>query len=189
MERQTNDTWRGQEASFLSPECSVVGQTNNALIRTEDIRALAEEHLEGTPGFLVDVTVSDGSNIRVLVDHDENTSIQFCMGLSRHIESSLDREVQDFSLDVSSPGLDQPLKLHRQYLKNLGREVAVMPVEGPKTEGVLRAVEEGHFVVETREKRRIEGRKAKEWVVEQHEFRFQDVHWTKVIISFKNPPA
>ena len=52
------------------------------VIRTEDIRALAEAHLEGTPGFLVDVVVSDGSNIRVIVDHDENTSIEFCMGLS-----------------------------------------------------------------------------------------------------------
>ena len=105
------------------------------MIRAEDIRALAEEHLLGTPGFLVDVTVSDGSNIRVLVDHDDNTSIEFCMALSRHIESSLDREVQDFSLDVSSPGLDQPLKLHRQYIKNVGREVAVMPVQGAKIEG------------------------------------------------------
>ena len=159
------------------------------MIRAEDIRALAEEHLLGTPGFLVDVTVSDGSNIRVLVDHDDNTSIEFCMALSRHIESSLDREVQDFSLDVSSPGLDQPLKLHRQYVKNVGREVAVMPVQGAKLEGVLHAVEEDHFVVQTREKRRIEGRKAKEWVEENHELRYPDVHWTKVIISFKNPPA
>ena len=128
------------------------------VIRTEDIRALAEAHLEGTPGFLVDVVVSDGSNIRVIVDHDENTSIEFCMGLSRHIEGSLDREVQDFSLDVTSPGLDKPLKLHRQYLKNVGRDVAVMPVEGAKIEGELKAVEEDHFVVQTREKRRIEGR-------------------------------
>lgn len=137
----------------------------------------------------MDVTVSDGSNIRVLVDHDENTSIEFCMALSRHIESSLDREVQDFSLDVSSPGLDQPLKLHRQYVKNLGREVAVMPVEGAKLEGVLTSVEDDHFVVQTREKRRIEGRKAKEWVEENHVFDFANVHWTKVMISFNNPRA
>ena len=131
------------------------------MISKEHIQELAEEHLEGTPGFLVDVVVSDGSNIRVIVDHDENTSIQFCMGLSRHIESSLDRELHDFSLDVLSPGLDQPLKLHRQYVKNVGREVAVMPVEGAKIEGVLTMVEEDHFVVQTREKRRIEGRKAR----------------------------
>ena len=159
------------------------------VIRTEDIRALAEAHLEGTPGFLVDVVVSDGSNIRVIVDHDENTSIEFCMGLSRHIEGSLDREVQDFSLDVTSPGLDQPLKLHRQYLKNVGRDVAVMPVEGAKIEGELKAVEEDHFVVQTREKRRIEGRKAKAWVEEDHTFAYGDVHWTKVIISFNKPRA
>ena len=158
------------------------------MISKEHIQELAEEHLLGTPGFLVDVVVSDGSKIRVIVDHDENTSIEFCMGLSRHIESSLDRELHDFSLDVLSPGLDQPLKLHRQYVKNVGREVAVMPLEGAKLEGLLTTVKEDHFVVQTREKRRIEGRKAKEWVEEDHRFAFADVHWTKVNISFNNKP-
>ncbi len=166
---------------FVSPQ-------STAVINKEHIQSLAEAHLEGTPGFLVDVVVSDGSNIRVIVDHDENTSIQFCMGLSRHIESSLDRELQDFSLEVLSPGLDQPLKLHRQYVKNVGREVAVMPIEGAKVEGLLTRVEEDHFVVQTREKRRIEGRKAKAWFEEDHTFKFSGVHWTKVSISFNNKP-
>ena len=173
----------------MSPEFASSFRKVQHVIRTEDIRALAEAHLEGTSGFLVDVVVSDGSNIRVIVDHDENTSIEFCMGLSRHIEGSLDREVQDFSLDVTSPGLDQPLKLQRQYLKNVGRDVAVMPVEGAKLEGELKAVEEDHFVVQTREKRRIEGRKAKAWFEEDHTFAYGDVHWTKVIISFNKPRA
>ena len=170
---------------FWSPS---VSPQSTAVINKEHIQSLAEAHLEGTPGFLVDVVVSDGSNIRVIVDHDENTSIQFCMGLSRHIESSLDRELQDFSLEVLSPGLDQPLKLHRQYVKNVGRDVAVMPIEGAKVEGLLTRVEEDHFVVQTREKRRIEGRKAKAWFEEDHTFKFSDVHWTKVSISFNNKP-
>ena len=190
-ERHDEDTDRGHKASFLSHKVWRLQHAfpnSTAVISKEHIQELAEEHLEGTPGFLVDVVVSDGSNIRVIVDHDENTSIQFCMGLSRHIESSLDRELHDFSLDVLSPGLDQPLKLHRQYVKNVGREVAVMPVEGAKIEGVLTMVEEDHFVVQTREKRRIEGRKAKEWVEEDHRFAFADVHWTKVNISFNNKP-
>ena len=155
------------------------------MISKEHIQELAEEHLLGTPGFLVDVVVSDGSKIRVIVDHDENTSIEFCMGLSRHIESSLDRELHDFSLDVLSPGLDQPLKLHRQYVKNVGREVAVMPLEGAKLEGLLTTVKEDHFVVQTREKRRIEGRKAKEWVEEEKTYALTELDWTKVQISFK----
>ena len=190
-ERHDEDTDRGHKASFLSHKVwrfQHAFLNSTAVISKEHIQELAEEHLAGTPGFLVDVVVSDGSNIRVIVDHDENTSIEFCMGLSRHIESSLDRELQDFSLDVLSPGLDQPLKLHRQYVKNVGREVAVMPLEGPKLEGLLTTVEEDHFVVQTREKRRIEGRKAKEWVEEDHRFGFADVHWTKVIISFNNKP-
>ena len=190
-ERHDEDTDRGHKASFLSHKVWLFQHAfpnSTAVISKEHIQELAEEHLAGTPGFLVDVVVSDGSNIRVIVDHDENTSIEFCMGLSRHIESSLDRELQDFSLDVLSPGLDQPLKLQRQYVKNVGREVAVMPIEGPKLEGLLTTVEEDHFVVQSREKRRIEGRKAKEWVEEDHRFAFADVHWTKVIISFNNKP-
>ena len=80
-----------------------------------------------------------------------------------------------------------PATFHATAL-NVGREVAVMPVQGAKIEGVLTAVEDDHFVVTTREKRRIEGRKAKEWVEEQHPFPFADVHWTKVVISFNNNP-
>ena len=167
----------------------LVNRQTTVVISKEHIESLAEDHLQGTPGFLVDVVVSDGSKIVVTVDHDESTSIAFCMGLSRHIESSLDREVQDFSLDVLSPGLDQPLKLHRQFVKNVGREVSVMPIEGVKVEGLLTRVEEDHFVVQTREKRRLEGRKAKAWFEEDHAFKFSDVHWTKVNISFNKSRA
>ncbi len=190
-ERQDEEHDGGHEASFLSPENGVVdvGPPSTAVIQTEDIQTLAEEYLLGTPGFLVDIIVNDGSQIRVIVDHDENTSIEFCMGLSRHIEGALDREVHDFSLDVTSPGLDQPLKLHRQYAKNVGREVSVLPLEGAKIEGLLTLVEETHFVIQTREKRRIEGRKAKAWFEEDHTFAYTDVHWTKVSISFNKPRA
>ena len=76
-ERQDEEHDGGHEASFLSPENGVVdvGPPSTAVIQTEDIQALAEEYLLGTPGFLVDIIVNDGSQIRVIVDHDDNTSI------------------------------------------------------------------------------------------------------------------
>lgn len=155
------------------------------MITADTIRQLAEAHLEGTPGFLVDVRVADGNQIRILLDHDAATSIEDCMALHRHLESELDRNVEDFSLDVSSPGLDQPLKLHRQYVKNIGRTVQVKPVDGAKVEGELVAVDEAGITVKIREKRRIEGRKAKEWVEEEQVWPFEQIQSTKVVISFK----
>ena len=101
------------------------------MITAATIREIAEAHLEGTPGFIVDVRISEGNHIRVLLDHDVATSIEHCMDLHRQLESSLDREAEDFSLDVSSPGLDQPLMLHRQYVKNIGRHVQVKPIVPP----------------------------------------------------------
>jgi ribosome maturation factor RimP len=107
------------------------------------------------------------------------------MALSRYLESKLDRDAVDFSLDVSSPGLTEPLVLDRQYRKNIGRNVQVKPMGGSKVEGELTAVADGEIEITVREKRRIEGRKAKEWVEEKMRWQIQDLDWTKVTISFK----
>ena len=135
------------------------------MINAKKIQFLAEEFLEGTSAFLVDVKVASGNVIRISLENDDRTSITDCVALSRHIEGSFDREEEDFSLDVGSPGLDQPLKVLRQYLKIVGKQIAVNPIEGKKLEGELVSVEEdeGEFkslVLKTREKKRIEGRKA-----------------------------
>jgi ribosome maturation factor RimP len=160
------------------------------VINVKKIRQLAEDFLEGSPGFIVDVKVASGNVIRIALENDDRTSITDCVELSRHIEGSFDREEEDFSLDVGSPGLDQPLKVLRQYLKIIGKQIAVNPIDGKKIEGELVSVEEeeGEFmglVLKTREKIRIEGRKAREWVDEEHQFKADDLEWTKVIISFK----
>jgi|TARA_B110000881_G_scaffold144600_1_gene127852 ribosome maturation factor RimP len=160
------------------------------VINAKKIQFLAEEFLEGTSAFLVDVKVASGNVIRISLENDDRTSITDCVALSRHIEGSFDREEEDFSLDVGSPGLDQPLKVLRQYLKIVGKQIAVNPIEGKKLEGELVSVEEdeGEFkslVLKTREKKRIEGRKAMEWVDEEHQFQAGELEWTKVIISFK----
>ena len=160
------------------------------MIDVKTISALAEEFLLGTPGFVVDVQVAAGNVIRISLDNDSRTSIEDCMALSRHIEGSLDRDEEDFSLDVGSPGLDQPLKVLRQYKKLIGKQIMVNPLVGKKMEGELISIEEEReelksLILKTREKKRIEGRKAKQWVEEEHSFNACDLEWTKVIISFK----
>lgn len=138
----------------------------------------------------MDVKVASGNVIKIALENDGQTSIQDCVALSRHIEGSFDREEEDFSLDVGSPGLDQPLKVLRQYLKLIGKQVSVQPIEGKKMVGELVNVDEENgmvqgLVLKTREKKRIEGRKAKQWVEEEHKLQASDIEWTKVIISFK----
>jgi len=155
------------------------------MIDAQQIRQWVESHLAEEGGFLVDLTVSDGADIRVLVDAPEGMPIARCVAISRLIEGQLDRDVQDFALQVSTPGLDQPLKLRPQYDKNVGRSVAVQLHDGHKVEGLLTAVGDEGIVVEQKEKRRIEGRKAKEWVTDRHELGWDTIATTKVKISFK----
>jgi ribosome maturation factor RimP len=155
------------------------------MISASHIQTLTEAFLEGSSGFLVDIRVSEGNAISILLDDDEGTSIEKCIALSRYLESELDRDAEDFSLDVSSPGLDQPLKLHRQYVKNLGRDVQLKISGAGKVEGKLVRAAESDVTIMIREKRRIEGRKAKEWVEEELTYPLDDLDWTKVQVSFK----
>jgi ribosome maturation factor RimP len=155
------------------------------MISATDIRKMVEEHIKDTPVFLVDMTVSAGNVIRIYVDNDEGPSINNCVEISRLVEGSLDRELEDFELHVSSPGLDQPLKVVRQYIKNVGRGLKVIDLQGKTVEGILESADESQIVVKTREKRRIEGRKAKEWVEELHPFNYDEIAGAKVVISFK----
>lgn len=155
------------------------------MIRESDIREMVEDHIKGTPVFLVDMKVSAGNVIRIFVDNDEGPSINNCVEISRLVEGSLDREVEDFELHVSSPGLDQPLKVVRQYIKNVGRGLKVRRTDGTVLEGTLEEADEEKIVVKTREKRRIEGRKAKEWVEELHPLTYDEIDDAKVQVSFK----
>jgi ribosome maturation factor RimP len=96
----------------------------------------------------------------------------------------LDRETEDFSLEVTSPGLEKPFRVFKQYIKNIGRPVIVRRIEGEKLEGTLLVAEENHIIIETKEKKRIEGRKAKEWVIEQVNIPMSEIKETLVKIVF-----
>jgi len=92
----------------------------------EKVNALVEEALSERPSvFLIDVTITDAFKIIVSLDGDNGVALQDCIDISRAIESNLDREEQDFSLEVASVGVGSPLKLIRQYKKNVGRTLIV----------------------------------------------------------------
>ncbi|MCD6178901.1 MAG: ribosome assembly cofactor RimP [Bacteroidales bacterium] len=102
------------------------------MITKEQILKLAQEHLLDSPRFLVDLTVSSDNQIMLYIDGDESVSISECVDLSRHIEFSLDREEEDFALNVSSAGVDMPLKFIRQYKKYIGKNFDITLLTGEK---------------------------------------------------------
>ena len=148
------------------------------MIKESYIKELIEEHLSGTDRFLVDVLIKSGNRILVFIDSDSSVLIEHCISLSRHIESNLDREVEDFELNVSSAGLDHPYKLVRQYKKNLGREVSVVMSDGTRLSGELLAADDTGFDLMVRTK-------VKKVITENtHRILYSDVKETKEIIKF-----
>lgn len=120
------------------------------MIKEEYIKSLAAEHLKDTNKFIVSVKVKPGNKIMVFIDADSNVSISDCIQLSRFIESHLDREKEDFDLEVSSAGIDFPLSMERQYKKNIGKDVKVTLTDGATKKGLLSSFsDQGIEIVET----------------------------------------
>ncbi len=150
------------------------------MITKDHIRRLAEEHIGDSGIFLVDVRLSSTGRITVLIDRDEGVNIDDCASLSKNISNDIGEEMGDYELNVSSPGLEMPFLVLRQYLKNEGRMVAVVTNEGDSEKGILMNVTKGGFDLkkETRQKN-------KEIITTVRSFNYEDVKTVKVIISFK----
>lgn len=134
--------------------------------------------LEGTDKFLVDVDISKGNIINVFVDGDDGISIDDCAGISRYVEMQLNRDVEDFELRVSSPGLNKSFKLLRQYKKYINREIELITKEGKVLKGILKSVSEEGVKLE-----RSVGKKMKNKAIE--EIVFDEIKESKPVILFK----
>lgn len=154
------------------------------MIKEQEIREIANQKIAVTSNFIVDVTVKQGNKIVVLLDDDKGVSIDDCVAMSRHIESNLDREKEDFELSVMSPGLTEPFKILRQYSKNIGKEVDVLTKEGEKYRGKLIAVDEEAIQLEIKTKEKIEGKKGKQTIINNREVKFSQIKETKIVILF-----
>jgi ribosome maturation factor RimP len=121
----------------------------------------------------------------VEIDHADGVWIEDCVELSRHIEEHLDREKEDFELEVGSAGLGQPFKVVQQYINYIGKEVEVLDADGKKTKGILKSVDGNDFTVTTQQKVKLEGKKRPEIVDVDKNFQMDKVKYTKYIISFK----
>ncbi len=150
------------------------------MIPTERIKVLADAYLLTRPDlFLVNLTVLPGNRILVRVDGDLGVTIEDCVAVSRAIEHNLDRESEDFELEVASAGIDQPLALPRQYQKNIGRNLRVILADLSVREGKLASASEQGIVLEYSKK---EGKKK---ISVEEPISYPELHQAFVNISFR----
>lgn len=133
--------------------------------------------------FLIDFSVASDNSIKVVLDGDHGVTLQDCMKVSRAIEHNLDREEQDFSLEVTSAGATSPIVLPRQYAKNIGRKLKVRTETGT-FEGNLTATTDKGIVLEWKAREPKPVGKGKVTVQKKEEIDFSDIKEAKVIITF-----
>jgi ribosome maturation factor RimP len=150
------------------------------MIDKAKIEESVKEYIHGTDMFFVAVKVSSSNKITVLADTKEGITIDECALLHRHIEKSLDRDIEDFELQVSSPGLDTPFGVIQQYYKNEGNKVSVVDNEGSAYTGILKNITKGGFDLETIVK--VKG-KSKE--IKDVPFNFDQIKSTKIVLTIK----
>lgn len=148
------------------------------------VRELVEEKIADREDlFIVRIKMQSNGVLSILVDGDQGLPIEDCAQISRHVGYHLEEEnvlEQAYRLEVSSPGVDYPLELLRQYHKNVGRQVKITMQDGTKREGELLAASDA--LVMLGEKVKEKGKKAQ---IEEREIPFTDIKETKVLISFK----
>ena len=155
------------------------------MIDKEFLTIQANEFLQGSDNYLADIIINPGNVISIEIDNDNGVNIDDCVQLSRHLESKLNRDEEDFELTVGSVGLTEPFKSLRQYQKHIGQEVEVLTKKGQKLSGILESVSEDEFIVAISKKMKVEGAKRKTEVSEELHFKYDEIKYTKYLIRFK----
>ncbi len=155
------------------------------MIDKKVVKSLVDEWLEGKEYFLVDIEISPDDRIVVEIDHADGVWIEDCVELSKYIEDRLDRDDEDYELEVGSAGLGQPFKVPQQYMNFVGQAVEVLDADGTKVKGILKSVDGNDFVVTVSEKVKVEGKKRPVMMDVDHTYQMDKVKYTKYLISFK----
>lgn len=148
----------------------VIALLNNGLAENESI-------------FLIDFKMSSDNKIKVILDGDHGVSVQDCMNISRAIEHNLDREEEDFSLEVASAGAASPIVMPRQYKKNIGRKLEVR-TNGVSLEGDLTEATEDSITLEWKSREPKPIGKGKVTVQNKQEIAISDIQEAKVVLKF-----
>lgn len=156
-----------------------------SMIAKELVNQIVEDFIVGKNHYLVDLKVTPDNRISVEIDSFKGVSIDVCIDLNKYIESRLDREIEDYELEVSSAGLTEPFKVLKQYQKNIGNEVEVLTKTGLKYNGILVQVDDNGIDLEIEKMEKPEGAKRKILISEMLTFPYEEIKTTKYIIRFK----
>lgn len=156
-----------------------------SMLDKKEIISLVEKAVEGTDAFIVSVSVSVANDIVVELDSPTGIDLDFCAEVTRAINDALDRDVEDYSLEVGSASLTAPFKVRGQYEKHLGDDVELLTRDGRKLRGVLTAVGDDDFTVEITRKVKEEGKKRPVMVAQPETFAYDQVKEVRYALSFK----
>lgn len=149
------------------------------------IERLLEDFLKNREDlFLIDLKISANDDVTIILDGDEGVTLQDCLDASRAVEFNMDREAHDFSLQVMSAGLSEPLSMPRQFKKNIGRSLDILLQNDTRIEGELTKVEEDSITLLLRYRKPKEIGKGKIDVEEEKIIQFQDIKKALVTIKF-----
>lgn len=154
-------------------------------MNVSEIRDAISNEIVARKCYIVDVTVSKDNDVEITIESEEGTvELDDCVAISRHFESKFDREQEDYSLTVTSAGLDQPFKVLKQYLKAVGTKVEVMLKGGKKMVATLTAADEESITLSYTAKEAVEGKKKKELVEHNDRFAMDQVNAVRPHIEF-----
>ena len=156
------------------------------MIQKESIYELISKLLdENRDVFVVSLEVSPKNKITLLIDSLSGLKVDDCVKFSRAVEFGLDREKEDFELEVSSPGIGSPFKVHQQYLKNVGRDVEVILKDGTTLKGKLAEVSDSEFSLDAEIRIKAENKpRKKKFSIERKVFSYDDVSRIRVVLKF-----
>ncbi len=155
------------------------------MIHSETIANLIETYLLENSLFLVGISISKENDIEVTIESTQVVDISNCVAVSKIIESAFDREVEDYSLTVTSAGLDQPFKVFKQYQKFIGKEVEVLFSDGKKVVGILTDAQEDKIELSFTQLEKVEGKKKRERINIKKYYNLSEVKSTKPFINFR----
>jgi len=151
------------------------------MITEKQLKKLIDEHFQGGSLFLVDLVIKPGNQISIFIDGDHRVNVEACRQLSHFLEDNLDRETEDFDLTVSSAGADRPLKLPRQYKKNIGNALEVVTNNGNKITGAVLSADDTGIEIDEEPVKKSKKEVNKNII----SLKFDEIKSAKEVITFK----
>ena len=161
--------------------CTVI----NKYMKISEIIDAIDSEIVARGLYIIEVTVSKDNDVEVTIESEEGkVELEDCVAISRFFETKFDRETEDYSLTVTSAGLDQPFKVLKQFVKALGKKVEVQLKGGKKMVAVLEAADEESITLKYSQKEAVEGKKKKEIVEHVDRFTMDQVNSVRPFVEF-----